>query len=348
MYETESQHHQEFATMTTHSTPATVPDTPPLPAGRREFNDFEALAEAIQGWGLDWVQLDRGSLEARLQQVATPSALLTRFCFSRKFHQRGTSPPGVRTFGLTGEGSPDVEWRGGTGTNAHILVFPANDEFQVVSQPGFHGDAVSISEDHIRSVAETLGLPDPLEHLPSGLAFVDVDIHRLKTLRHTLSRLQEMVAVQEGIVLTGPVLKDLEFEISTALVSVLQTSQRTSAKPPEPNLRARALRLALDYIEDHADEPPCIQDVCRASGVSWRTLDYAFRDRLGVTPKHYLQAARLQRVRRAILNAGPVNSILEIASDGGFWHMGQFAADYKRQFCELPSDTLRRADPAIQ
>ncbi len=331
--------------MTTHSTPTTVPDTPPLPAVRREFGDFEAFAEAIQGWGLDWVQLDRGSLKARLQQVTTPSALLARFRFSRKFHQRGTSPPGVRTFGFTGERSPDVEWRGRTGTNGHIIAFPANDEFQVMSHPGFHGDTVSISEDHIRSVAETMGLPDPLEHLPNGLAFVDVDNRRLDTLRNTLSRLHGMVAVQAKVVPTEAALTDLDFDIATALVSVLQTGQSPGARSPEPTLRARALRLALDYIEDHADEPPCIQDVCRASGVSWRTLNYAFQDRFGVTPKHYLQAARLQRVRRTILNAEPEASILEIASDQGFWHMGQFAADYRRQFGELPSETLRRDRP---
>jgi AraC family ethanolamine operon transcriptional activator len=32
----------------------------------------------------------------------------------------------------------------------------------------------------------------------------------------------------------------------------------------------------------------------------------------------------------------------EIAIEWGFWHMGQFAADYRRQFGELPSETLTR------
>ena len=32
--------------------------------------------------------------------------------------------------------------------------------------------------------------------------------------------------------------------------------------------------------------------------------------------------------------------ILNIANDWGFWHMGQFAADYKSLFGELPSETL--------
>ena len=72
-------------------------------------------------------------------------------------------------------------------------------------------------------------------------------------------------------------------------------------------------------------------------------VNYAFRDRLGVTPKQYLQATRLHRVRHAILDAARPRPISEIAARWGFWHMGQFAADYRRQFGELPSETLRRA-----
>jgi AraC family ethanolamine operon transcriptional activator len=33
--------------------------------------------------------------------------------------------------------------------------------------------------------------------------------------------------------------------------------------------------------------------------------------------------------------------INEIANRWGFWHMSQFAADYRRFFGELPSETLR-------
>jgi len=32
--------------------------------------------------------------------------------------------------------------------------------------------------------------------------------------------------------------------------------------------------------------------------------------------------------------------IADIANQHGFWHMGQFAKDYKILFVELPSDTL--------
>jgi AraC family transcriptional regulator, ethanolamine operon transcriptional activator len=41
-------------------------------------------------------------------------------------------------------------------------------------------------------------------------------------------------------------------------------------------------------------------------------------------------------------------TIGDIANTWGFWHMGQFAADYRRQFGELPSETLAHALPATR
>jgi len=330
----------------TNSTPPSEPYSPPLHVLRQQFRDFDELAQAVHGWGLDWVQLDCGPLDATVQQIATPTALLSRFRFSRKFHQRGTSPPGVRTFGLIGERSPEVTWRGHTGRSTQILAFPANDLFEVISLPGFHGDTVSIPEDRIRSVAEAAGLVDPLERLPSGFAFIEIDPRRPAGLRNAISQLHAAVATPSNDSADTTAVSELELGVDVALVAALQTARPTRGKHPEPWLRTRALRTALDYIEAHANEPPSVEEICRASGVSWRTLDYAFRDRFGVTPKRYLQALRLQHVRHEILGGGRPRPIWEVAAHWGFWHMGQFAADYRRQFGELPSATLRRTTRA--
>ena len=109
---------------------------------------------------------------------------------------------------------------------------------------------------------------------------------------------------------------------------------------------SNTIQKARDYIDAHADEPPAIQDVCRAAGVSWRTLNYAFRETFGVTPKEYLQATRLDGVRKELHQRGPSAKIADIANNWGFWHMGQFAADYRRQFGELPSETPKRTHRA--
>jgi len=323
--------------------PVTVPNPPPAVAMRQEFRDFDEFAETILGWGLDWVQLDRGPLHARLQQVATPSTLLTRFHFSRKFHQRGTNPPGTRTFGLLGPKSPHMEWRGNKGTENHIVVFPPNDHFECVSHAGFHGDTVSVSEESLRSVAEVMGVPDPLEELPTTQAVIEPDPNRVVILRSLISRVHASFESPNGVPPAESAQSEADFEVVAALIAALTTTRDLGQRPPDPALRTRSLQLALEYIEAHADEPPTIDAICRATGASRRTLNYGFDDQFGVTPKQYLQMTRLQRVRRDLLRSDPDAPISETAANWGFWHMGAFAADYRRQFGELPSETFRRS-----
>ena len=308
---------------------------------RGEFHDFDALAAAARGWGLDWVQLDWGPLQARFQQVETSSALVSRFRFSRKFHQTGTIPPGMRTFGMIAPRSPDIEWRGKEGTPRHLIVFPSDDEFDFISHPGFHGDTLSVPEQRLRQVADTLGLPDPLDGLVKGQALYHADPRRIDGFRRRLTELHTLGDRFDRSGLDASVIADVEFSAIAALVATLASGIGADHRIPEPGLRARALRLAVKYIDDHAAEPPTVEQICRASGASWRTLDYAFRDQFDLTPKQYLQTVRLQRVRRDLLRESPDRSISDIAASWGFWHMGQFAAVYRGQFGELPSETVR-------
>jgi AraC-like DNA-binding protein len=326
--------------MNSEPLPTAASTSPPVFVMRGEFSDFDALADVAIGWGLDWRQLDRGPLRARMQQVGMPSMQLSRFSFSRKFHQRGTTPLGLRTLGLIGERSPDVEWRGGVGTRNHIVVFPAGDEFDFVSRPEFHGDTLSVAEERLRSVAETLGLPDALEVLPDGQGILEVDPRRVAALRGRLTGWH--AAVHDDPPSGNAARSEVEFEIIAALAGALATSRGTVPRSPEAATRSRVLRLALDYIDAHADEPPTMEAVYRASRASARTLQYAFRDRFGVSPKQYLQTVRMHKVRGELCRSEPGGVISEIAARWGFWHMGQFAADYRRHFGELPSETLRR------
>ena len=106
--------------------------------------------------------------------------------------------------------------------------------------------------------------------------------------------------------------------------------------------RARVVRRALEYLEAFPREALTVERLCRHSAASMSTLERAFKDRLGVSPQRYLLLSRLSGVRRALLNDDSGLSVTGAANAWGFWHMGKFAADYRRVYAELPSQTLRK------
>jgi len=307
-------------------------------AVRRSYSDFDRLAVEVRGFGLEWLQLDRGPLRATIQQLQLPGSLLSRFRFSRSFHQRGSAPTGMWTFALIGRQSPQVGWGRDQASGSHLILFPRDDEYQFVSHPGFHGDTISVTEDTLRKVAALSGRADTIAALPDGQVIMETDDGRLHALRQ---RLTEVHGLQSGALSHS--CGDEEFEIVSALIEALPNNAQGASSPPDPRTRRVALRRAVEFIKDKADEPPSVAEVCRAAGSSWRTLNYAFRERFGVTPKQYLQAVRLQGVRRQLSRPGGQTSVFDAAGDWGFWHMGKFAAEYRRQFGESPSKTLRRS-----
>jgi transcriptional regulator GlxA family with amidase domain len=86
-----------------------------------------------------------------------------------------------------------------------------------------------------------------------------------------------------------------------------------------------------------------VTDLCKVAAVSERTLEYAFKEIMGLTPVTYLTRLRLHRVRQALLAATQGSTTVTTeALNWGFWHFGEFSRVYKECFGELPSETLRR------
>jgi len=106
---------------------------------------------------------------------------------------------------------------------------------------------------------------------------------------------------------------------------------------------SRIVKIAEDYALSHAGDHLHVTDLCSVAAVSERTLEYAFKEVMGITPVAYLIRLRLHRVRKALLAASHGSTTVSAeALDWGFWHFGEFSRAYKACFGELPSDTLRR------
>jgi len=97
------------------------------------------------------------------------------------------------------------------------------------------------------------------------------------------------------------------------------------------------------YIEANAQRDLTLSDLVEVSGVSARTLYSRFSEAHGTGPMAYLKRVQLERCRDALLAADPdAEFVGDVAARWGFYHLSSFARDYRRQFGELPSETLRR------
>jgi AraC family ethanolamine operon transcriptional activator len=89
-----------------------------------------------------------------------------------------------------------------------------------------------------------------------------------------------------------------------------------------------------------------IRDLCRVAGVEQGTLLRAFRALHNTTPYRYLHALRLNAAREALLASDAEGeTVTRVAMRFGFRELGRFAVDYRAEFGESPSETLRRATP---
>ncbi|OQP87652.1 AraC family transcriptional regulator [Rhizobium rhizosphaerae] len=110
---------------------------------------------------------------------------------------------------------------------------------------------------------------------------------------------------------------------------------------PRNGLAPRHVRLAEEFMRDHAANTPSMVEVAQAAGTSLRSLTLAFKQFRGYPPSQFLREQRLQGVRKALTATEGAGTVSQIANDWGFIHLGEFARLYKDRFGELPSRTLR-------
>lgn len=108
--------------------------------------------------------------------------------------------------------------------------------------------------------------------------------------------------------------------------------------------RAVIMRRFRAVIEARPDSIFYAPEICRAIGVSNRTLTTCCNEALGMSPGRYLKLRQMHLARRALKQADArTTTVTAIATENGFWDLGRFATAYHGLFGELPSMTLRRA-----
>jgi AraC-like DNA-binding protein len=300
--------------------------TKPLRISQR-FPDVSILGRAL-GFELGFRQLDNSDPSIPATALIGENIALTRMRFVTGFHQLGSPPAGMLTFGVPVTGLRS--WFGRAYRTSSILPFNQNIGIDGVSGKGFEAFTISFAEDYLADIASSYRIPIPRYlRRPTPESVIDRSKFNDR-FRFLLSRL-----------ISDPDSGFGQEEEDEMIITFLNAAQHGSSNTDQSSarLRSRALEQALAYIENHSGEVVTVRDICVENGIALRTLNRAFNERFGIGPKAYLNRQRLSAVRAELLRSPPETRVTSIANRWGFWHMGQFANDYRNLFGELPSQT---------
>ncbi len=323
-----------------HTIPATVSDTVVAAAGsgRVESFDVHEHEQLVRPWDVRLNQLSRGRFHAELRYVSTPRMLIYEERWSKAVDVRGASPEGWITLGtnLDWQGS-EVTWCGqALDSRRWACRTPAGEVDFRIPERSHH--VVLLTKPELLSTCLRRDSVDRFAGR-TNLRLSAIDGKRLVLVLRRM--------IQEHI--DHPELLRGAHEVRCLEARVLDVLGRAVDEPgsgddPAPSsLRTVSLRRAIEQIEE-SDGPLTTLQLATAAGVSRRTLEYAFREGVGVTPTRYLRLHCLNRARRALSAADPrASTVGRIARECGFNHLGRFAVEYRMLFEESPSETLASA-----
>lgn len=136
---------------------------------------------------------------------------------------------------------------------------------------------------------------------------------------------------------------ELEQQLLTVLVHGLGAHRDASrAGIPHTTTRARLVERALAYCQRQPSGRLTVKSVTEALHTSMRTLEYAFSEVLGISPKQYLMRLQMNQVRQLLCanHAGALR-VKDVLAEFGVTNLGRFAAEYRQLFGESPAQTLR-------
>ena len=303
----------------------------------QSFSDVDEFSEATRAWDLDITQLTRGPFEGSLRQILCGRFLVSHLSFNRRVELRACAPPDTYTFAL--HLNQPTHWCGGRPNKTDLQTHAGGEEVHVITPSEYDAFTITVDDVYLREVCERLGI-EKFSGPGTGIKVFSCKTPQMKTLYRFIQSIlseKETDIISEKLIILQENLKLLLRKICLVTASGHQSEWK---KPTY--LRRKSLEEARKYIEHFAAEPPTISDLLRVAKVSERTLHYSFLEEFGVTPMAYTKAHRLNAVHKALRRSDNCETkIADIANRWGFWHMGQFAIDYRNMFSELPSKTLQ-------
>ncbi|MNU82913.1 transcriptional regulator EutR [compost metagenome] len=302
--------------------------------------DVEEHAGSLPEWALQYEQLSEGAFHGRVEQIHLPGAYMVKETMNRSVRQRGEIGRDMYGFALVLQ--PDGEAIcNGQRLDSNSLLVGRGDDLDLCNTHASQIGALSVDCDMVNEISQRI-YDRPLASWLEQQVVVVVGQEVASSLRARLNSVFFNADLPGAGNWDGePAISRFRDDMLLAFLDELPLETETSHLRSIA-LRRRVVNRAREMMLARVNEPPSLLEVCSHVGASHRKLNYCFQDILGMSPARYLRILRLNGVRRQLKSErDPRVGVQDVAALWGFWHLGQFSADYKRQFAELPSQTLR-------
>jgi AraC family ethanolamine operon transcriptional activator len=310
-----------------------------LKVENQEGYNFDELTSIQYGWEFSVAQLGPSETISSISLLQTPNVGYNRFRYGSAYDQRLHARDGILSFGLLDPDNPATWAYDQLIPNDALTVFPHEEDLKAASPAGFRGSGIHFSIDFMANLAEQV-YQRPLNTLVSGAGIYATNPEKLSMLRAELLKWQQLETY--GADARPAILSRREESLGLAIIDAL--IDESHIEKDSLIKSEQSVARSLEFIHSSELENLSAVDLCKNAGCSQRTLEKCFMKRFSVTPKKYIKCLRLAQVHQELRNfdAQGYDSIIEVAGIHGFWHMGQFAADYRSIYGELPSETLTR------
>jgi AraC-like DNA-binding protein len=306
----------------------------------RAFTDPDTFAASIRASNSAMKVLDRGNFTAEITRIDLHRLWMQRFSENLPRVMHSTNVTGRAIVAFLTQPGPSLH-RGGVelGPTGIALLGTAYSEFHRSSGPTQWG-AMSLTEQDMNAAGTAIAGRDLVAS--GGPLFFDPPPSAIARLRRLHAAAGYLAENTPEIIANDEAARGLEQALIEAMVAALGTdgvAEDLSAR----RRHEKIMRRVHAMIEENPEESVYLADLCAAAGVSERTLRACCYDSLGMGPKQYLLRRRMTLARRALHHGDAAETtVTEIATRYGFWQFGRFSVEYKAQFGEMPSATLRR------
>lgn len=321
-----------------------VPADAPAPEAAQVIElittDPAEFESALRPWEL-WVKpKEAGDFKNRLLMLMAPDFMIYREWYNLALHIQGLSPPDMLGIGIPMGtiSQAGFYWN----ISHHGKTLPASLPGPVDGRlHGGHSQIIIFVRLDLIERELSPSLFEKLKHA-AETHLVEAHPHNLQTFAVWANSLLEKLRLTPDLARSPSVLALLKQELIDHLIMLAASLPPVTALASE-STRMRGLRKAVEYLRHTPDAHIPMSNLCKISGISERSLQYAFRDAFGMTPNETMLHRRLHFVRQVLLVSDTQNaSVTEVAMQFGFSELGRFANRYKRLFGELPSQTLAR------